>query len=217
MPSLEHIKHLESRSRWITISHEDSDTGPRVGGHAPDGIVPPFVNSATRFFATLELDPGTEREVSVFVSIDWDDQTCYEPSNPSSLWNAVSKLMAADCPLVQCVVHQSTRRSSSPHLASDLDGRALFIAGESPDIVVEPGGELLLPSKIGDRPYYYYGTPSYIQSVHRLLEQGFCLFLQMTFPGFKESPPGLWPFGEYTFHLLAKESGGGIAWHYGWG
>lgn len=217
MPSLRDIKHLLSSSRRIRIGRTNSETGARVGGFAPDGIVPPYRNVATRYFATVQLDDKGEREVSLFVSVDWDDQTCYDPANQNSLWNTVSKLRATDCPLVQCVIHRTARRSRSNHLGADFSGRALLIEGERPDIVVEPGGELLLPSKMGGRPYYYYGTPSYIQSMDRAIEEGFFLFLQLTLPGVKESPPGRWPFGDYSFHLLAKESKSGIIWRYGWG
>ncbi len=190
MVPFQSLDQLTKTSRRITICQEDSDTGPRIGGNPSEGIEPSFVGPATRYFLTVPFGDSSTQEVSLFVSIDWDDKTCYEPANQSSLWNTVSKLRDIDCLLVQCVVHQNARRSSSARLTSDLGGRALLIEDERPDIVAEPGGELLLPSKIGGRPYYYYGTPSYIQSVERLFEEGFCLFLQMTLPGLKESPQG---------------------------
>src|SRR5258705_529333 len=73
---------------------------------------------------------------------------------------------------------------------------------EIPDIVVDPGGELLLPNKIGGRPYCYYGTRSYIESMNALFDQGFFLFLQLTWGGYERTVPFLWPFDRYTFHLL---------------
>jgi hypothetical protein len=93
----------------------------------------------------------------------------------------------------------------------------LILEPEAKDIVVEPGGELLLGSKIGGRPYFYYGTLSYIEELNRLFEQGFCLLLQYTEGGYERGVPFLSPFGEYTFHLLARETNDGIAWCYGWG
>src|SRR6266516_2443289 len=152
MRLLQPFEHLIATSRRITISREDSDTGSRIGGNAPEGVLPPVVNAATRYFVTLELGDSTARELSLFVSIDWDDATCCETSNPDNLWNNVSKLQRTDCPLVQCIVHPHTTRSHSSHLKSDLIGRALLIEEERPDILVEHGGELLLGSKIGGRP-----------------------------------------------------------------
>ena len=217
MEMLQSFKHLMNTSRRVTISREDSETGSRVGGNAPEGILPSVVSPATRYFVTLELDDSTGREVSLFVSIDWDEKTCSESSNPNNLWNNVSKVKTTDCPLVQCVVHPRVSRSNSSHLRSDLIGRALLIEEERPDILVEPGGELLLGSKIGGRPYYYYGIPSYIESLNRLFEQGFCLLLQYTEGGYEPGVNNMSPFNEYTFHLLAKETADGIVWRYGWG
>ena len=211
---LQPIKHLVTTSRRITIRQDDSADESRIGGNAPDSVVPPFVNSSTQYFTTIALG-NTARELSLFVSIDWDEHTRSESAD--NLWNNVSKLKTTDCPLVQFVTHPRAKRSSSTHLASDLDGRALQIHEETPDIVVEPGGELLLPSKIGGRPYYYYGTLSYIESLDRLFDQGFILFLQFTWGGYERTAPFVWPFGEYTFHLLAKETAEEIIWCYGWG
>ena len=142
---------------------------------------------------------------------------CYETANPNNLWNKVSKLQTADCPLVQCVVHPRTARSHSSHLRSDLIGRALLVEQERPDILVDPGGELLLGSKIGGRPYFYYGTRSYIESLDQLFKQDFCLVLQYTEGGYEPGTPYMSPFSEYTFHLLARENPEGIVWCYGWG
>ncbi len=175
---LQPFKHLVTTSRRITIRQDDSADESRIGGNAPDSVVPPFVNSSTQYFTTIALG-NTARELSLFVSIDWDEHTRSESAD--NLWNNVS-------------IHE-----------------------ETPDIVVEPGGELLLPSKIGGRPYYYYGTLSYIESLDRLFDQGFILFLQFTWGGYERTAPFVWPFGEYTFHLLAKETAEEIIWCYGWG
>ncbi len=217
MDLLQPFKHLVTTSRKVTIGREDSDTGSRIGGNAPDGILPPVITTATRYFLTLGLGGSPAPELSLFVSIDWEDDTCSQVSNSNNLWNNVSKLQTTESPLIQCVIHPQSLRSHSPDLKSDLIGRSLIIETEASDIVVEPQGELLLGCKIGGRPYYYYGTLSYIESLDRLFEQGFCLLLQYTEGGYEHGCPFLSPFGEYTFHLLAKETEGGIIWRYGWG
>jgi len=58
---------------------------------------------------------------------------------------------------------------------------------------------LLLPSKIGGKPYFYYFAPEYIQAVNQLFAEGFMLFAQMTWAGSAEMPAGPWPFDEYSF------------------
>jgi len=93
----------------------------------------------------------------------------------------------------------------------------VHIQTEVPDIIVQPGGELILPNKIGGRPYFYHWRQSYMDYVAELFDQGFVLFLQMTWGGYEPTVPFLWPFDEYTFHLLAKETADGIIWRYGWG
>src|SRR5690242_17714303 len=103
MNLLQPFAHLVTTSRRINISREDSDTGSRIGGNPPDGVVPPVVTPATRYFLTVALEGGASQELSLFVSIDWDEKTCSGESNPNNLWNNVSKLKTADCPLVQCV------------------------------------------------------------------------------------------------------------------
>jgi hypothetical protein len=156
-------------------------------------------------------------ELSVFTGIDWDAKTCTQPGNPINLWNNVSRLHPAGSSLVQCIIHRPASRSMDPELKSDLPGRSLTIDPDAPDEVVEPGGELLLGSKIGGRPYFYHNTPSYMDSVNQLFAQGFCLFFQYTEGGYERGQPWLSPFGDYTFHLFGKETAQGVTWRYGWG
>jgi hypothetical protein len=184
---------------------------PRFGGNAPVGVSPPIVNSLTRYFATIVLDLEEKQELSLFTSMDYDE------GSPTSLWVNTEKIHTADCSLVQCVIHECASRSSSTSCASDLRGHALETEAEISDIVVEPKGPLLLPSKIGGRPYFYYGQPKYVAPINDLFSEGYILILQFTYPGPKEAPKGEWPFFDFTFHLFAKETSDGITWRYGWG
>ena len=197
--------------RPIIVRPDDTTVGPRIGGNAPEGVVPPKVSSLTQYFVTVSLGEKATQEVSLFVSLHDDWET---PDH--CMYRNIGKLFAAE-DFVQVVVHPKSKRSESAYVASLLGGRGLDVKAEARDIIVEPGGELLLPSKIGGRPYFYYGTLDYIESVNRLLDQGFMLFLQLTWAGVKLSPPGPWPFDRNTFHLLAKDTPDGIIWRYGWG
>jgi hypothetical protein len=156
-------------------------------------------------------------ELSVFTSIDWDEGSCYETANPNNLWSNVSRLQEPDSTLIQCVIHPRASRSEDSALKSELPGRSLSIESEAADIVVAPGGELLLGSKLGGRPYFYYHTPAYREALNRLFDEGFCLFFQYTEGGYERGQRYLSPFGEYTFHLLGRETEAGVSWRYGWG
>lgn len=211
MITLKRYQHLVHKCRPIKILGQDSAVGSRIGGNAPVGVAPPIVNTLTRYFATVVLDEINKQELSIFLGMDYDE------GSQMSLWENTVKTHTTDCSLVQFVIHGSASRSSSTICASELSGRALEIADEIPDIVVEPKGALLLPCKIGGRPYLYYDNPKYIASVNNLLSEGYHLMLQFTCPNFKEAPKGKWPFFEFTFHLFAKETSAGIVWKYGWG
>jgi hypothetical protein len=214
---LQPFSHLVETSRRVRINLEDSETGPRIGGNPPVGVVPAVTLPEALYFVTLPLGDDGAMELSLFTCIDWDDQTCYESNNPNNLWRNVSRLQALDSPLIQCIIHPRAPRSQDSELKSELTGRSLTIESETPDIVVEPGGELLLGSKLGGRPYFYYYNLSYMDALNRLFEQGFCLFFQYTEGGYERGQRFSSPFGEYTFHLLSKETAEGIVWRYGWG
>jgi hypothetical protein len=207
---LSHYQHLVDNVRQIAILPQNVAVGPRIGGNAPEGIAPTKISNLTQYFATVRLDESAAQEVSIFVSLDDKDMSA------NNIYRNVSKLYSSE-EFVQIVVHPMSRRSNSSCLASPLSGQALQIEAVRPDIVVAPGGELLLPSKLGGRPYFYYFDTGYIEALNQLFVEGFVLFLQMTWPGPIASPIGPWPFDEYTFHLLAKETSEGIIWRYGWG
>ena len=210
---LQPYSHLVATSRRVSICMGDSDIGPRIGGSPPRGAVPALALPATRYFVTLPLGNDGTMELSIFTSIDSDT----EMTNPNNLWNNCSRLQETDSPLIQCVIHPRATRSQDSVLNSELPGRSLAIEPETPDIVVEPGGELLLGSKIGGRPYFYYYTLAYMDALNRLFDEGFCLFFQYTEGGYERGQPYLSPFNDYTFHLLGKETAEGIIWRYGWG
>src|ERR1051326_695104 len=177
---LSHYRNLVRKCRPIVICQHDADAGPRIGGKAPEGITPPMMNPWSRYFVTVPLDE--ENELSIFISMDYDD------ASPSSLWENAVRLHSSDCKLVQCVVHHPARRSRSSLLTSELSGHALRIADECPDIVVEPRGALLIPSKIGGTPYFYYDNQAYMASVRGLFEESFIYLLQFTCPTAREAP-----------------------------
>lgn len=202
-------KSLASSCRPIQICKEDSLDGPRIGGSPPDKIVPPVQNSLTRYFATIPLNEA--HELSLFLSIDYEEASC------TSLWENSVKLHSQQSALVQCVVHPNANRSLKPSLISELSSHAMTIGDECADTIVEPRGALLVPNKIGGRPYFYYDNQPYIDSIYRLFDEGFFYFLQFTCPSAEQAPTGDWPFFEMTFHLLARETPSGITWKYGWG
>jgi len=207
---LNHYENLVHESRAIVIAKEDTQEGPRIGGNAPEGVRPTRVYESTRYFVTLPLDDYGSQEVSLFTSLDYGDR-----AESRSIYRNVSSVFELE-DFVQIAVHSKSKRSGSKLLASELPGRVLEIKPATPDVVV-PSGELLRPNKLGGKPYFYSGTQSYIDDLNRLFNQGFFLFLQLTWGGYERTVPFMWPFDQYSFHLLAKETSGGISLRYGWG
>jgi hypothetical protein len=209
---LNRCRRLVRKACPISIAQFDTLAGPRIGGFAPDAIFPPKIYSCTRYFITAALGESSAEEVSLFTSFDYDN-----PADPHYLYENIGKIFASE-DFVQIVVHSKSRRGESANLSSELPGRALEVESEISDILVEPGGQLLLPNKFGGRPYFYYGTRSYTDAINRLFDDEFCLFLQLTWGGYERGVPFAWPFDKFTFHLLAKEAEDGtIIWRYGWG
>ncbi|HTR42477.1 MAG TPA: hypothetical protein VMH87_12760 [Pseudomonadales bacterium] len=211
MISLKHYHSLVHKCQPITIRENDLVMGSRIGGNAPEGITPPIINPFTRYFATIALDKTGEQELSLFLSIDYDE------NSQADLWRNLKTTHTQDSSLVQFLIHPRSRRSSSTYLVSELSGHKLEIRDVIDDIPGEPNGALVLFNKIGGRPYFYYDDPKYIASINNLFAEGFIYLLQLTCPSAKEAPKGRWPFSDYTFHLLAKETADGIVWRYGWG
>src|SRR6266404_9750729 len=143
---LSHYEHLAPKVRPISICRNDTAIGPRIGGNGPEGIVLPKVHSSTHYFVTLALDEVGTQELSLFTSLDYDAEL---PER--NLYRNVSRVFSSE-DFVQIIVHSKSKRSDSALLASELPGRALEIKPEIPDILVQPGGELLLPNKIGGKP-----------------------------------------------------------------
>jgi len=142
---LSRYQHLVDKVRPVSISRDDTAIGSRIGGTAPEGIVPSKVYRSTRYFATVGIDELHTKEVSIFTSLD------YHEGGQRSLYQNSSRGFSSE-DFVQMVVHRKSRRSRFPSLASELPGHALEVQTEVPDIIVQPGGELILPNKIGGRP-----------------------------------------------------------------
>ena len=197
--------------RPLLIGKNDTNYGPRIGGHPPEGVLPAKVLSNTRYLVTMPIDESGANELSLFTSFDYDTG---DPARDFYL--NIGKIFTRE-DFVQVVIHSTSKRSDSSNLSCELPGCSVEILPPADDIVVPVGGELLLPNKMGGIPYVYCAAGNYSLSLEKLLSEGFMLFLQLTWGGYEPAVPFVWPFDEYTFHLLAKQSREGVTWCYGWG
>lgn len=206
---LTYFQTLVRECRPISICQMDALAGSRIGGNAPEGVEPDAIYATTRYLATIMLDES--QAMSIFLSFDYDEDS------PNSLWKNSSTLHFHEQHLVQFVFHKPADRSRSRSLCSELEGRALKVLAIQPDIVVAPKGPLVLPNKLGGRPYFFSDASDYHHEIERIFDEGFSMLLQLTCPGFSEAPKGDWPFFEYSFHLFFQECHDGLLLRYGWG
>ena len=209
---LAQYQHLVRNVRPISILRQDVPTGSRIGGAAPAAIAPLKAHSFTRYFATISSPGPDGQEISLYTSLDYYDET----SN-YNLYRNVSRIFSSE-DFVQVVIHPKSKRGDSPLFASELPGpRASNRTGRLPTSSSIRVENCCYRTKSGGGLTFTMALFPDIESTKALFEQGFFLLLQMTWGGYERSVPCSWPFDEYTFHLLGKETSGGITWRYGWG
>ena len=194
----------------ITVGSDGGEYGARVGGLPPEGIVPLRETDTTRYFATLPLTADGEREVSIFLSFDFDQMA-----------NASRRLMGPADDLIELVVHEKRPRSTGRRdLISELSEHLLIIHDESPDWFIT-GGEKVVESghKIGGRPYVEQPRSSMMNELQAVMADGFRQFAQIGFPSGQHDAAvaGDWPFADGIFHLLVKQDvGENLEWRWLW-
>ena len=188
----------------LRIGERDAEAGPRLGGISPKGVMPAFVNSRTRYFGTLPLNQEGSLEVSIFTSFD------YSGSGPLSIASNMCKILSETSALVQFVVHNPSRRANFGGLTSEYSGQCLCVGPleeEKPD-------DIYIGHKMGGEPFYYHSTQEVLGDADRVRSLGYIYFLQFAFPNPHDGGKGDWPFGNYMFHVFAKEIRGCVAFQY---
>lgn len=194
------------------IEASDSETGFRIGGRAPHGVVPPFCGTHTRYLLTVPICDGVE--ASVFHSFD------FESDGDDNPFNMAHKMIDQDNPLIQVCLHGCSRRSDNEQIGSDIPGRRLFLIDS--EVLEKPyeDFESYPFHKLGGSPYFVREFDSGIsEEANRLIRFGFVQLIQLAFP----VGPGDavidadWPFGDASFHILAESRDKGLTYRYCWG
>jgi hypothetical protein len=195
-------QNLVHSCRPIVIAAKDSQTGNRLGGHAPTSCHPAIRDPKTVFFATFIFDQSGQ-ELSIFLA---------QRSQYDVLKHA-RQLMAVDAGPVALLLHSQSCRSPQIENASNLSGHRLIVEGE----IKDPGENSGAPDhKIGGKPYYHHNYGKILKETEQAIAVGYIHMLQLSFPGYHDANVrGAWPFGEYVFHIFGKP---GREWQFlcGW-
>lgn len=191
----------------ITIGTGSSETGPRLGGAPPEGVVPSKRTNLARFFMTLPLSAEGESEVSVFLGFDFDQMA-----------NVTRRVLGPADDLIEVIEHEKRARGrDSDEFLSEVSPHPLIIGVQSPDWFIT-GGERVIESghKIGGRPYVEQPRSTLLREMDSMMAEGFRQFVQIGFPGGRDSDvEGDWPFGDGIFHLFMKKAAT-IEWRWMW-
>jgi hypothetical protein len=190
----------------VRVGDGTSETGPRLGGDPPQGILPSNQLLLTRYFATVPISLEPDLEASIFLSFDFAQMAKY------------SGILCND-ELVQVVIHEPSRRGSQSQLSSNLSAHPLIIKDFQTDWVIDDGIQLVESGhKIGGRPYIIHNEPSIHEESAKIMADGFVQIIQLDFPGGGGDAivSGDWPFADGMFHLFGKVSSNNWEWKWFW-
>ncbi len=186
----------------ISVGHDSH----RIGGFAPEGLIPSHPNS--RYLLTLGLD--FDWFVSIFLKYDGS----YYDSNVLSL--------NGEGDAIEVMFHHKRPRRRDNSFASDLSPHALEIGNEKADEYRDEE-DLQVPysgNKLGGEAYSLHNLQEFEQVVKKLKFEGFKQFLQLDVGAL--STPNIYitqgelPFGYGMFHLFLKPSVSGYEWRCFW-
>lgn len=204
--------NLVNKCRPLTIAGHDRAQWGKIGGDSPQGVEPPVIMEATRYFATLNAGDPAGAELSLFIS------TVYKPSSPVSVLKNRSIMHAIDNPMVQFVFHKPSSRGGRSNLASELSGHGLIVEDERLDSDDRTENIIWNHHKIGGYPFFTHWNKSIVEQSRALLQEGYLHFLQFAFPDDKDGPiSGTWPFADLVFHVFSMEVKGQVDFRYCWG
>jgi len=196
----EELKKLTNSCRQFNFRAEESSTGARIGGKAPEGIRPKTILPTTRYFCTIPFDLS---EASVFISLD---DAVFDPMYRR-------KLLEESCPLV--VIHSQKPRGLGVEWSSEMLPNKLVFDNT---LVDHRSEEDVVPRhKIGGYPCWHDTSESLTSDALKLLDTGWLHFVQFGFPSRRDSSiKADWPFGEDMFHIFVRERLNEIEYMYAW-
>lgn len=192
-PILVDLLQLRRDHKCLPLTLGDNqETGPRLGGRAPEGILPEVPSPNLHYLLTLVLSPT--QECSIF--IDAPDQILSAPATTMCYDNRV-----------QVIKHGPSQRGQGSRYDSWLSGHQIIYLPPVDDEMVTEDGEHFPQGmfKIGGNPYMIQQTKRIIEGVATAQQAGFRQFLQVDTPA-QRAPRihGSWPFFDGTLNLFAR-------------
>ncbi len=191
----------------LIIGDGKSDTGSRLGGQPPAGVIPSNVTPLTRYFCTIRIAEDPTLEVSVFLSFDFDRMA----DNAGSIQSSVK--------LFEVVTHGESIRSDQSALISELTPHPILHGLVCEDYLVDDDGSRIVRSdhKLGGYPFIQdigEGLPDAVAQAHK---EEYFQVVQIDFPGYRDGPvAGDWPFAGGIVHLLGREPLEKCSWRCFW-
>lgn len=182
-----------------------SESGPRLGGTAPEGVRPSVKTRDTRYLATIPLSDDGEIDVSFFLSLTFDEM----------LRDAGRMYQGA---AIEPVTHSPRGRGRGDEFKSVLSPHPLDLGGARDDWSIEDGGEIIESGhKIGGRAYLIQSTEARRRELERAWSEGFRQFLQLDTPA-EAAVKGDWPFANGMFHAFVRveDSDRPLRWRFFW-
>lgn len=190
--------------RPFSIGSGPSETGPRLGGRAPQSVAP--INPRLRYFLTVPLS-GSSQEMSIFT----------DPSSAFVFGGNAGRILSGGG--IEIAIHDSTGRSpDQTSFDSELSAHPIRVGSVEPDVQDEEGIQRPFSGhKLGGKPYLVKTGGQLEASLQSLIDAGFRQALQIDFPGSEDGPvEGSWPFGTGLFHVMLKITPNEFAWRCFW-
>lgn len=190
----------------VSVGTGASEEGPRLGGRAPNGVIPS--GDELRYFFTVPLPDVKGVEVSVFM--DMRDTFVFAGT-------AGKVLAGAGIDVVRHAV--TARGTEASRHDSEVSEHPLVLGEPRADMTSEDGEEVPFSNhKMGGRPYFVQGEPVLEDEVNRLMASGFVHLAQIDFPGNEGDADvsGSWPVGTALFHVLTRDGSNGFEWRCFW-
>jgi hypothetical protein len=177
------------RSRPFRIVDGSRSNHARLGGRAPSGVGDAVLSEAAAYVLTVPAAVDPDLYISIFVQ--------------GELWDAMNRGMFSDERVV-ALSHGALPSRTDGRFPSALSEHLLELGEERPDMVAEPGDDVIRPRadhKIGGRPHCIQEPE--LEGIEALLDTGFVQLVQLDFPSAADAMVrGTWPFANGLFSLF---------------
>ncbi len=170
----------------MTVDRGPSESGPRIGGDAPEGIAPPGDDSTVKYFGTIPLTD--QEEISIFLSQDFERW----------LAQVFTMTRAESGSAVRIIGHGVSARGPATNYSSPIDAARFALQEEQNDLQYDPqASEYHMPEylptcghKLGGEPFRIQGMMSFRGPYEQLRGEGWLQVVQFDMAKFDRSEPG---------------------------